>query len=111
VDALVSTFVVGMLSDPGEAVRTWMQLVDSGGRVTLLNAARTNRLVARPLNLPCRLFVRFTAPGYYLCPASPVKRLEARWADASEALFEGTVAHTDERLGGGFITLASGEVV
>ncbi len=110
-DALVSTFVIGMLDDPANAVRTWLEVVEPGGRVTLLNAARTNRLLARPLNLPCRLFVRFTAPGYQLRPDSPVKRLEERWDDASEALFEGTTDHVDERLGAGFITLASGEVI
>ena len=110
-DALVSTFVIGMLTDPASAVRTWMNTVEPGGRVTLLNAARTNRLVARPLNLPCRLFVRLTAPGYQLRADSPVKRLEERWVDASEALFEGTTSHVDERLGAGFITLASGEVI
>ena len=108
--AVLSTFVVGMLDSPGEVVRSWVQLVEAGGRVTLLNAERSDRLLVRPLNLACRAFVRLTAPGYRLRPTSPVRDLEARWKDASEALFEGTVDHVDERLGAGFVTLASGQV-
>lgn len=110
-DALVSTFVVGMLSSPGAVVRSWIGFVRPGGRVTLLNATRSDRLSMRPLNLACRLFVRFTAPGYQFRLDSPVKRLEARWERATEALFEETVDHVDERMGGGFVTLASGRVV
>ena len=109
-DALLSTFVVGMLDSPEEVVRSWVRLVEPGGRVTLLNAERSNRPLVRPLNLACRAFVRLTAPGYRLRPTSPVRDLEARWQDASETLFEGTVDHVDERLGAGFVTLASGQV-
>ena len=109
-DALVSTFVVGMLDDPGGAVREWIRCVRPGGRITLLNAARTERPLARPLNLPLRLFVRLTAPGYRLRPGSPTKALEQRWDDACDALFEGTVDHHEERLGMGLVPLASGRV-
>lgn len=109
-DGLISTFVVGMLADPRAAVRTWIQCVTSGGRVTLLNAARTKQGYARVLNVPFRLFVRIGAPGHRLGRGSPVKRLEQRWEEASGALFEGTTAHHEQRLGLGLVPLASGQV-
>lgn len=109
-DAILSTFLVGMLDNPGTVVRSWVQLVRPGGRVTLLNAGRSDRLLALPLNLGCRAFVRLTAPGYRFRRESPVQSLEARWEHARESVFEGTVEHTRDRLGVGFIRLASGEV-
>ena len=109
-DAVVSTFVVGMLEDPGEAVRTWIRCVEPGGRVTLLNAARSPHLLAFPLNLALRLFVRSTAPGHQFRLSSPVRVLEQRWDKACDALFEGTVDHHTERLGFGLVPLASGRV-
>lgn len=109
-DALVSTFVVGMLGDPGEAVREWVNCVVPGGRVTLLNAGRSPRLAALPLNLLLRLFVRLTAPGQRLRLASPTRALERRWEESRDALFEGTVDQREQRLGFGLVPLASGRV-
>jgi len=109
-DAIVSTFLIGMLPDPGTAVREWTQRVASGGRVALLNAGRSKRLAGRPLNLGLRLFVRAGAPGARLSRESPVEELEARWTKASEALLEATVDHKQDRLGFGFVRLVSGQV-
>jgi len=110
VDAVVSTFLVGMLPDPATAVRTWLRRVTPGGRVTLLNAVRSDRPLAAPLNLPFRVFVRATAPGNRLCRRSPARTLETRWAAARDALFEGTVDQVDREFAGGFVVLASGRV-
>jgi len=110
VDALVSTFVVGMLEAPDDAVREWVRSVRPGGRLTLLNAARSPRPVALPLNALLRLFVRATAPGHRLRRGSPTRALERRWAAACDALFEGTVDHHEARLGLGLVPLASGRV-
>lgn len=109
-DAVVSTFLIGMLADPASAVRTWIELVEPGGRLTIMNAGRSDQLVATPLNLAFRGFVRLAAPGEKTAPGSPVRELEARWEAAKKALFEETVDHVDHRLGGGFIRLASGRV-
>ena len=109
-DALVSTFVVGMFDDPGAAVRSWVRTVRPGGRVALLNAARSNRPALWPANLLFRAFTRLTAPGHRLRLRSPTRNLERRWGDSVDALFEGTVDHVEDRLGLGFVVLASGRV-
>jgi ubiquinone/menaquinone biosynthesis C-methylase UbiE len=109
-DAVVSTFLVGMVPDPAAAVREWVELVEPGGRVALLNATRSDRVLARPLNPAFRLFVRAGAPGARLSTASAVERLEARWRAAREALLEATVDHEQANLGLGFVRLVSGRV-
>lgn len=110
VDALTATFVVGMFDDPGSAVRSWVRCVRPGGRVVLLNAARTDRTVCRPLNLGFRAFTRLTAPGHRLRLRSPTRDLEARWDESVDALFDLTADRVTDRLGLGFVVLAGGRV-
>lgn len=110
VDGLLTTFLVGMLGDPGAAVDSWLEQVRPGGQITLMNAERSNRPLVRPLNLAFRLFVRLTAPGFRGESRSPTRELERRWEEATKALFDGTVKHQEERLGAGFVVLASGTV-
>jgi len=110
VDALTSTFVVGMFGNPGEVVESWLRCVRPGGRVTLMSAVRSDRRLGLPLNLAFRAFTRLTAPGHRLRRRSPTRDLEARWARSVDALVEGTVDHTVERLGLGFVALAGGRV-
>lgn len=109
-DAVLSTFLVGMLEDPASTVRTWLSILDAGDRITLMNAGRTDRLVGMPANLICRAFVRATAPGYRWQFESPVRHLENRWEAARESLLEGTVDHVETQFGLGFIRLASGRI-
>jgi ubiquinone/menaquinone biosynthesis C-methylase UbiE len=109
-DAVLSTFLVGMLPSPDEAVRTWATIVKPGGRIGLLNAGRSERTAAVPINLGLRLFVRLTAPGNRTSVEAPVRELEGRWDSAREALFEATVGHREAQFGLGILRLASGRV-
>ncbi|WP_224269985.1 class I SAM-dependent methyltransferase [Haloprofundus salinisoli] len=49
-DAVVASFVSGMLADPAAVVGDWAGLVGPGGRLALLELARSTRPEARPLN-------------------------------------------------------------
>ncbi len=109
-DAVLSTFLVGMLPSPKKNIRTWAKIVEPGGRITLLNAGRSDRALALPINLLLRGFVRLTAPGNRTSAEAPVKELEGRWGGAREALFEGTVDHREVQFGLGILRLASGRV-
>ncbi|MFC7136108.1 class I SAM-dependent methyltransferase [Halobaculum litoreum] len=62
VDACCGAFVAGMLAEPAAAVREWAALVGSGGRIGLLDLARTSRRGWRALNPAFRLFVRAGSP-------------------------------------------------
>ena len=62
VDACCGAFVSGMLAEPAAAVDTWAGVVGSGGRVALLDLARTTRAGWRALNPAFRAFVRAGSP-------------------------------------------------
>ncbi|WP_247728337.1 class I SAM-dependent methyltransferase [Halovivax limisalsi] len=62
VDAVVATFVVGMLSDPAAAVDRWCDLVRPGGRVVLANAASSERWYAPAVNPFFDAIVRLSTP-------------------------------------------------
>jgi ubiquinone/menaquinone biosynthesis C-methylase UbiE len=110
VNAIVSTFLVGMLENPGRAVRTWIEHLEPGGRIAIMNAGRSDRLVALPLNLVFRVFVRLTAPDGRKLARSPTRELEARWENARNAVLEETVDYETGDQGLGFIRLACGRV-
>lgn len=61
-DAVVATFVSGMLSDPAAAVRTWAALVGPGGRLGLADLGRSTNPLGRPLNAVFASLVRATTP-------------------------------------------------
>ncbi|WP_254862543.1 class I SAM-dependent methyltransferase [Halovivax gelatinilyticus] len=62
VDAIVSTFVVGMFDDPAAVVDEWCDLVGPGGRIVLANAARTHGPAAALVNSAFGAVVRLSTP-------------------------------------------------
>jgi len=107
VDAVLATFVVGMFADPRPAVDGWFDLLAPGGRVALLNAGRSDRAAARPLNLGFRAFVRAAAPGRR--GVSPTRSLERRVATARDQVRQRSVAFGFEEFGLGYLGLQWGE--
>ncbi|WP_415380739.1 class I SAM-dependent methyltransferase [Halosimplex sp. TS25] len=107
VDAVLATFVVGMFADPRPAVERWIEMLAPGGRIALLNAGRSDRRVAAPLNLGFRAFVRAAAPGDGR--ESPSKSLERRVATARDAVYSNCPDHGFEEFGLGYLGLAWGE--
>jgi ubiquinone/menaquinone biosynthesis C-methylase UbiE len=81
-DAVFASFVSGMLSDPAAAVANWADLVGTGGRVGLLDLARSTEPAGRPLNT---LFAGLVFAGL------PAKR-RGDVADAPRLLDERVVA-------------------
>ncbi|NHN47552.1 methyltransferase domain-containing protein [Halostella sp. JP-L12] len=62
VDGVLSTFVVGMFADPAGTVDDWCDLVRPGGHVVLLNAARSDRSYAAPINAAFRAVTVLSTP-------------------------------------------------
>ena len=112
VDAVLAGFVVGMLADPAGAVGDWLDLIAPGGRIALLDAARSSRASARPLDAAFRLFVAAsTPPATQLRYANPPwESLDERVAAARRLLADRTVDHTHETFGLGFVRLSSGRL-
>jgi ubiquinone/menaquinone biosynthesis C-methylase UbiE len=110
VDAILATFVVGMLEDPATTVDEWLVHLVPGGRLVLLNAGRSRHPLAAPLNLLFRAFVRLNAAGARTVRESPARALERKWDAARDTLAERSVSVVEERLGLGYVTLAGGRL-
>jgi ubiquinone/menaquinone biosynthesis C-methylase UbiE len=113
VDAVLGSFVVGMFADPAAVVGTWLDCLAPGGRLALLDAARSDRALARPLNAGLRAFVRLTSPGGGPKATGddgprPIESLETRIDAADGALAAGTATAETTRLAGGFVRLRWG---
>lgn len=111
-DAALASFVSGMLADPGAAVREWARLVGPGGRVALLDFARSTG-AGRPLNPAFAAFVRATSPpGTRSAASSPAGTLDERVADAHRALLSvcEPASLTHETLALGFARVSAGTV-
>lgn len=111
-DAIVATFVVGMLDDPAAAVGEWCDRLAPGGRIGLVDATRSDRRVLRPANALFRAFVLLTAPpGPRLrYEESPADRLDRRVEAARSAVADRCADADRIRLGLGFLDLAAGTV-
>ncbi|WP_122089656.1 methyltransferase domain-containing protein [Halalkalicoccus subterraneus] len=109
-NAVVATFVVGMFPDPEAVVEGWCEFVGSGGRVALLNAARSRRAYGPLINLPFRAFVYASTPGKRRFN-DPTEELDRRVAVGHRTVgrrCERTV-HTDGALG--LVRLTAGTVL
>lgn len=62
IDAVFAAFVCGMFDAPGETVASWAALVGPGGRIGLLDLARSSHPLGRLGNPLFRYAVRGTSP-------------------------------------------------
>lgn len=113
VDAVFAAFLCGMLPHPAGTIDTWARLVGDGGRLGLLNLARTTRPLGRPLNPPFRLLVRAGAPpgartGWDGEP--PTDRLDRRVRDTHRQLDRRCEAVVRQRRLAGFARITAGTV-
>lgn len=107
VDAVLGTFVVGMFQDPGPVVEQWCDLVRPGGRIAVLEATRSPKILTLPLNLVFDVFVRTGAPGG---GQGASDALGERVRAAHDELAAQTVSRRHEQFAGGFLDLVSGTV-
>jgi ubiquinone/menaquinone biosynthesis C-methylase UbiE len=112
-DAVFASFVSGMLPEPAAAVRTWADIAGPGGRLGLLDLARSTRPLGRPLNDVFRLVVRATSPPgtRSRLDDSPASLLDRRVVAAHRALAAvcGEVEHETHVLGYARLTVGTVE--
>ncbi|WP_246999218.1 class I SAM-dependent methyltransferase [Halosolutus gelatinilyticus] len=112
VDAILATFVVGMLDDPTGAVDDWCDFVGPGGHVVLANAASSAEWYAPPVNATFRgIVVLSTPPTTKLrYENDPTRRLDEKIGDAHARLRERSDAIADERHVFGVVRLTGGRI-
>lgn len=102
-DAVLGSFVVGLISNPGLAVQRWLDCLADGGRVAVLEAGRSDHATAGHLN---RAFDAFVAAG---SPSddrdAPSRALDSRIEAARRALATHATLTRDERRVAGFVQL------
>jgi ubiquinone/menaquinone biosynthesis C-methylase UbiE len=86
-DAVLATFVVGMLGDSAAAVERWADLLTPGGRLALLDAAQSDRWFGWPVNQAFRGLVVASSPTEMSAyERAPWTVLDERVAAARRAL-------------------------
>ena len=110
VDAVIASLVVSMFDDPAAVVGEWADLVGSGGRLGLLDLARSSRPVARPLNGLFRRFVTTANPRSVRQSTAPLTTLDRRVAAAHRQLHERCSDAEYDTRALGFARLSGGTV-
>ncbi|RKD97529.1 class I SAM-dependent methyltransferase [Halopiger aswanensis] len=112
IDALLATFVVGMLEDPAGAVDDWCDLVGPGGHVVLANAARSDAWYAPPVNAVFRAIVVLSTPPTTKLryENDPHLRLDEKIDAAHARLRERSAAIADETHVFGVVRLTGGRI-
>lgn len=110
VDAVFASLVAGMVDDPAAMVDGWAALVGPGGRLGLLDLARSSTPLARPLNGLFRLFVTIANPGSVRRSTAPLATLDRRVAAAHRRLRERCVDATAGTRALGFGRVSAGTV-
>ncbi|WP_253737780.1 class I SAM-dependent methyltransferase [Halohasta salina] len=110
VDAVFASLVVGMFDNPARVVEQWTDLAGSGGRLGLLDLARSSRPWARPLNGLFRRFVTIANPQSVRRSTAPPTTLDHRVAAAHRRLHERCSDADTERRALGFARVSGGTV-
>jgi ubiquinone/menaquinone biosynthesis C-methylase UbiE len=107
VDGVLGTFVVGLLADPEDVVAEWVDCLAPEGHVAVLEAGRSDRRFARPLNRAFEAFVAAGSPGDG--HEDPAAELDRQIDEARGALGQHARLTRDERRAGGFVRLFAGQ--
>ncbi|THE63515.1 methyltransferase domain-containing protein [Salinadaptatus halalkaliphilus] len=112
IDAILATFVVGMLADPPGAVDDWCELVGPDGHVVLANAALSDEWYALPVNAVFRAVVVLSTPPTTKLryEGQPHRRLDEKIAGAHSRLRERSSAVADETHVFGVVRLTGGRL-
>jgi ubiquinone/menaquinone biosynthesis C-methylase UbiE len=110
VDAVLSTFVVGMLDDPAAAVDDWWELLGPDGHLVVLNAHSSQRPVGSVLDPAFRaLVVASTPPTTRLrYDRDLVADLDGRVTAAHDRLRDRAAAVAAHEHALGYLTLTAG---
>ena len=110
VDCVFAALVAGMFARPAAVVDGWADLVGPGGRLGLLDLARSSDRRARPLNGLFRRFVTTANPRSVRLSTAPLTTLDRRVAVAHRQLQDRCPDAASETRALGFARLRGGTV-
>ena len=111
-DAVCSSFVVGMLAEPGTEVDRWIDALAPGGRIALCNAARSRRWYGPLVNAPFRGLVLVSTPGPRRrgFERSATEKLDERIAEAHGTLAQRCDSVVEEDHAWGIVRISAGTI-
>lgn len=110
-DAVLASFLIGMLPAPDDVVRSWAGHVGPRGRLALLDLARTSETPWKRLNPLFGVLTRASAPGSdTMRRGDAVAVLDRRVEAAHEALAARCHDRTRSTHVGGFARISAGRV-
>lgn len=111
VDAILATFVVGMLGDPYGTVDDWLDELGPGGSLALLDAGQSSRAYSWPVNQAFRGLVLASTPGGTSgFEKPPWYVLDERIAESRRALSDRAVAVNDSEHALGVVRITGGRM-
>ncbi|WP_227375456.1 class I SAM-dependent methyltransferase [Haladaptatus halobius] len=112
VDAVLATFLVGMLDDPYATVGHWADWIRPGGHLALLDAGQSTHPYSWPVNQAFRGLVVASTPGGGLdFERPPWSVLDERVSEARRALSERAVEVWDSEHVMGVVRITGGRLV
>ncbi|KZN24642.1 alkanonic acid methyltransferase [Haladaptatus sp. R4] len=111
VDAVLATFVIGMLGDPHGTVTRWLDGIRPDGHLALLDAGRSSRTYSWPVNLAFKGLVLASTPGDISAfEKPPWYVLDERIEESRRALSAGAVDVQDSEHALGVVRITGGRV-
>ncbi|WP_266074880.1 class I SAM-dependent methyltransferase [Haladaptatus caseinilyticus] len=111
VDAVLATFVVGMLDDPHTTIGRWLDGISSGGGLALLDAGQSTHPYSWPVNQAFRgLVIASTPGGGTNFEKPPWNVLDERVAEARRMLSERTVETSNSEHALGIVRITGGKI-
>lgn len=112
VDAVLATFVVGMLDAPAAAVDDWCDLLEGDGHVVLGNAAKSRRWYGGVVNLPLWVVTTLSTPPTHRLryDRNPLAELDAKIHEGHTRLRARASAVHDETRVGGAVHVTGGRI-
>ncbi len=110
VDCIAASFVSGMLTNPGETVNRWAELLEEDGRLAVMDLARSTTRLGRVINPLFRVVVRAGSPPGTRTASGVTAMLDQRVRDAHYRVHERCRTASTKRYLCGFVRISAGTV-
>ena len=110
VDCIAASFVSGMLADPESGLARWADILGEGGRIAVMDLARSTTVPGRLLNPLFRVGVRASSPPGTRTASGVTAMLDQRVLNAHQELHQQCPGAATDRYLAGFVRISAGTV-
>lgn len=110
IDCIAASFVSGMLTNPERIITQWADLLDDGGRLAVMDMARSTTRLGQVINPLFRLGVRAGSPPGTRMASGVTAMLDQRVRDAHRRVHDRCRGVSTDRHLCGFVRISAGTV-